>query len=227
MGPIQHFNAVALKPQHLGHVDDHAAVAHQKFRLGLKLFLHLCKVCRSAALAVIGNDLYKMVLGHGIVDLFQRQMYGLAGNAHLQLWLLPPQHPPQLPCQMVKLFFFIRFEQVVERMHRKGIPHILRRGCHKHDEQLRICGAQLPRRLDAVCAFHADIQKHHLISLARKFLQKIVSAHKPPAKDLFLAKCLFQQLFQPLGIRFLIFHDRCPQLHCCTPCSFHVLMLIL
>ena len=32
MGPIQHFNAVALKPQHLGHVDDHAAVAHLKFR---------------------------------------------------------------------------------------------------------------------------------------------------------------------------------------------------
>ena len=51
MGPIQHFNAVALKPQHLGHVDDHAAVALQKFRLGLKLFLHLCKICRGPALA--------------------------------------------------------------------------------------------------------------------------------------------------------------------------------
>lgn len=30
-------------------------------------------------------------------------------------------------------------------------------------------------------------------------------------------KCLFQQLFQPFGIRLAVFHDRRLQVHCCTP----------
>ena len=33
-------------------------------------------------------------------------------------------------------------------------------------------------------------------------------------------KCLFQQLFQPFGIRLAVFYDRRPQVHSCTPCSF-------
>ena len=143
------------------------------------------------------------------------------------LRLLPPQHPLQLPCQMVKLFFFIRFEQVVERMHRKGIPHILRRGCHKHDQQVRVGRTQPLRRLNAIGALHADVQKHHLIPFAPAGPQKFISAGKTAAGYVLIFKCLFQQLFQPFGIRLAVFYDRRLQVHCCTPCSFHVLILIL
>ena len=213
MGPIQHFNAVALKPQHLGHVDDHAAVAHQKFRLGLKLFLHLCKICRGPALAVIRDHTHITVLCRSIVDLGQRQPHDLPGNAHLQLRLLALE----LPCQLLKLFFLIRLEQIIEWMYRKGIPHVLRRGCHKHDQQVRVGRTQPLRRLNAIGALHADVQKHYLIPFAPAGPQKFISAGKTAAGYILIFKCLFQQLFQPFGIRLAVFHDRRLQVHCCTP----------
>ena len=105
-------------------------------------------------------------------------------------------------------------------MYRKGIPHVLRRGCHKHDQQVRVGRTQPLRRLNAIGALHADVQKHHLIPFAPAGPQKFISAGKTAAGYVLIFKCLFQQLFQPFGIRLAVFHDRRPQVHCCTPCSF-------
>ena len=105
-------------------------------------------------------------------------------------------------------------------MYRKGIPHVLRRGCHKHDQQVRVGRTQPLRRLNAIGALHADVQKHYLIPFAPAGPQKFISAGKTAAGYVLIFKCLFQQLFQPFGIRLAVFHDRRPQVHSCTPCSF-------
>lgn len=68
-----------------------------------------------------------------VQHLAQRQLHGLAGNAHFQLRLGAAEHPPQLGSKFAELFFLIGFEQVIERVHREGVPHIFRRGGHEHD----------------------------------------------------------------------------------------------
>lgn len=81
------------------------------------------------------------------------------------------QHPPQLPCQLLKLFFLIWLEQIIEWMYRKGIPHVLRRGCHKHDQQVRV-GRTQPElevriarqivRLPLTKIYYATAQNHYV-----------------------------------------------------------------
>lgn len=102
-----------------------------------------------------------MVPGNGVQHLAQRQLNALAGNADLQFRLLTTQRPPQLSGKMHEFFLLIGFEQVIEGVHRKGIPYIFRRGGHEYDQHLRVGLPQSAGGLDAVGARHADIQKHH------------------------------------------------------------------
>ena len=102
-----------------------------------------------------------MVPGNGIQHLAQRQLNALAGNADLQFRLLTTQRPPQLGGKVHEFFLLIRFEQVIEGVHRKGIPYIFRGGGHEYDQHLRVGLPQSAGGLDAVGARHADIQKHH------------------------------------------------------------------
>ena len=46
---VEHLDAVILEPHNGAHVDDDAAVADQKPRIGAKLLLHLCEDSRCAA----------------------------------------------------------------------------------------------------------------------------------------------------------------------------------
>jgi hypothetical protein len=63
--------------------------------------------------------------------------------------------------KVLEFFLLIGLEQVIEGMHRKGIPYIFRRGGHEYDQHLRVGLPQPAGSLDAVGARHADIQKHH------------------------------------------------------------------
>ena len=222
-GAVQHFNAVVLKAQHLIHVDDDAAVAAHKIFFGAQFFFHLRKAARGPALAVLAHHPDEMVLRHGVQHLAQRQLHGLAGNAHFQLRLGAAEHPPQLGSKFAELFFLIGFEQVIERVHREGVPHIFRRGGHEHDEHFRVCPAQLLGGLDAAGALHTDIQKHKVILPGGHLLQVGIPAGENAA--LHCPKLLPDQCLQPLRIRLQVLHDGDLQCHVfpslSTSCHFY------
>ena len=79
-----------------------------------------------------------MVPGNGVQHLAQRQLNALAGNADLQFRLLTTQRPPQLSGKMLEFFLLVGFEQVIEGVHRKGVPYIFRGGSHEYDQHLRV-----------------------------------------------------------------------------------------
>ena len=164
-----------------------------------------------------------MVLRHGVQHLAQRQLHGLAGNAHFQLRLGAAEHPPQLGSKFAELFFLIGFEQVIERVHREGVPHIFRRGGHEHDEHFRVCPAQLLGGLDAAGALHTDIQKHKVILPGGHLLQVGIPAGENAA--LHCPKLLPDQCLQPLRIRLQVLHDGDLQCHVfpslSTSCHFY------
>ena len=74
MRAVQHLDTVIVEPEHFVHVDDHAPVADKKTVLFQQLLLHLCKIVRGPAFAVIGDDLYHMIPRQSVMDPGKRQL---------------------------------------------------------------------------------------------------------------------------------------------------------
>lgn len=70
---------------------------------------------------------------------------------------------PQLVGQLEELFFPVGFEQIVEGVDGECVPYVFRGRGHEHQQQVGVGPAQDARRLDAVGAFHADVEKNNLI----------------------------------------------------------------
>lgn len=113
---------------------------------------------------------------------------------------------------MLEFFLLVGLEQVIEGVHRKGVPYIFRGVSHEYDQHLRVGLPQSAGGLDTVGARHADIQKHHGVQTGLCCgAEKIISAGKPCA--LGFGQLLLQQLLQPLGVRGLILYDGDWQCH--------------
>ena len=217
MRAVQHLDTVIVEPEHFVHVDDHAPVADKKTVLFQQLLLHLCKIVRGPAFAVIGDDLYHMIPRQSVMDPGKRQLHGLPCDLYVQFRLLTAEDTPQFSDKMADLFFLIGFEQIVERMDRKGVPDIFRRRSYKHDREMRVFLPQLLCGLDPVCALHADIQKNSLCRPGGKAAEKFVSVCKTAAEKGLAVKILLQQPLQTLGICILIFYDRHMKFHSHAP----------
>ena len=115
------------------------------------------------ALAVVADDADVVVLGHGVLYLPQGEMYLLPCDADFQLRFGPEEHPPQLVGQLEELFFPVGLEQIIEGVDGEFVPYVFRGRGHEHQQQVGVGPAQDARRLDAIGAFHADVEKNDLM----------------------------------------------------------------
>ena len=69
------------------------------------------------------------------------------------------KQPVQRPC---KLLFLNRFQQIIIRLHFKGLEDHLFQNRYKDEKAFKIPAAQFPCRLHAVHAFHLDVEKKNV-----------------------------------------------------------------
>lgn len=108
---VEHLDAVILEPQNSAHVDDDAAVADQKPRIGAELLFHLREDSRCAAFALVALDADEVVLRQRVIHLAVRQTHEFAGETHLDFRFGVLQDAQQVIQQLTNARLLERFEQ--------------------------------------------------------------------------------------------------------------------